>query len=145
MVYNIVVEWEKGMMIMLYDNPNKTSHFKPFEELTITDDFMFGVVMSDPNNLKPLLECILNIKIAQIHYPERQKVIDVTYDAKGVRLDVYCEDDNNTVYSIEMQVTDQRNLPKRIRYYHDMIDLNIIDKGENYKELKKSYSNPKKV
>lgn len=126
-------------MTMLYEKPNKTSHFKPFEELTITDDFMFGVVMSEPSNLKPLLESILNIKIAQIHYPERQKVIDVTYDAKGVRLDVYCEDEKNTVYSIEMQVTDQRNLPKRIRYYHDMIDLNIIDKGENYKELKKSY------
>ena len=126
-------------MTMLYEKLNKTSHIKPFEELTITDDFMFGVVMSEPSNLKPLLESILNIKIAQIHYPERQKVIDVTYDATDVRLDVYCEDEKNTVYSIEMQVTDQRNLPKRIRYYHDMIDLNIIDKGENYKELKKSY------
>ena len=126
-------------MTMLYESPDKNNHFKPFEELTITDDFMFGAVMSEPSNLKPLLECILNIKIAQIHYPERQKVIDVTYDAKGVRLDVYCEDDKNTVYSVEIQVANQRNLPKRIRYYHDMIDLNIIDKGEDYRNLKKSY------
>ena len=112
---------------------------KTFDELTITDDFMFGAVMSDPNNLKPLLEYILNIKIAQITYPERQKVIELTYGAKGVRLDVYCEDEQHTVYSVEIQVADLRNLPKRIRYYHGMIDLNIIDKGDDYKKLKKSY------
>lgn len=31
------------------------------------------------------------------------------------------------------------NLPKRMRYYHGMIDLNILEKGENYKNLKKSF------
>jgi predicted transposase/invertase (TIGR01784 family) len=112
---------------------------KNFEELTIVDDFMFGAVMSDPDNLKPLLEYILDIKIKQITYPELQKTIDLTYDSKGIRLDVYCEDDRNTVYSVEIQVADQQNLAKRIRYYRSMIDLNIIGKGENYKKLKKSY------
>ena len=80
--------------------------------------------MSEPSNLKPLLESILNIKIAQIHYPERQKVIDVTYDAKGVRLDVYCEDNKNTVYSIEMQVTDQRNL-RTVNRLINLIELKL--------------------
>ena len=112
---------------------------KPFEELEITDDFMFGAVMSDPDNLKPLLEYILNIKIKEITYPERQKVIDLMYGAKGVRLDVYCEDEKETVYSIEIQVMDCKNLAKRIRYYHGMIDLNILDKGMNYNKLRKSY------
>lgn len=112
---------------------------KTFDELTITDDFMFGAVMSDPDNMKPLLEYILGIKIEKITYPERQKVIDVTYDAKGVRLDVYCEDNQHTVYSVEVQVADAKNLPKRIRYYHSMIDLNTIDRGEDYRKLKRSY------
>ena len=39
---------------------------KPLEELTIMDDYMFGVVMCDKKNLKPLLEYILKIKIADI-------------------------------------------------------------------------------
>ena len=78
---------------------------KPFEELEITDDFMFGAVMSNPDNLKPLLEYILNIKIKEITYPEQQKVIDLMYGAKGVRLDVYCEDEKKTVYPIEMHLT----------------------------------------
>ncbi|MBR1830982.1 MAG: Rpn family recombination-promoting nuclease/putative transposase [Ruminiclostridium sp.] len=117
----------------------KLKNIKPFDELTITDDFMFGAVMSEPKHLKPLLEYILGIKIAEITYPEKQKTIDVNYGYKGVRLDVYCEDDEKTVYSVEIQTTDQRNLPKRIRYYRDMIDINILDKGGDYRNLKKSF------
>ena len=43
---------------------------KTLEELTISDDFMFGAVMSNPKLCKPLLEMILNVKIKKIEYPE---------------------------------------------------------------------------
>ena len=42
---------------------------KKFEDLTISDDFMFGIVMRDPKYCKPFLETILNIKISRIEYP----------------------------------------------------------------------------
>ena len=35
--------------------------------------------------------------------------------------------------------TTARNLPKRMRYYQGMIDLNILEKGDDYNHLKKSY------
>lgn len=54
-------------------------------------------------------------------------------------MDVYVEDDENIVYNIEIQTTDKKNLPKRTRYYQGMIDLNILNKGEDYKALKRSY------
>lgn len=44
-------------------------------------------------------------------------------DAHSVRLDVYVKDDRETVYDIEMQVSDTKELPKRSRYYQGM---NII-------------------
>lgn len=112
---------------------------KQLEELTIVDDFMFGAVMKNPKRCKPLLEYILNIKIKKIEYPELQKVIDKQYNSKSVRLDVYVEDDKHTVYNIEIQTTSKKHLPKRMRYYQGMIDLNIIDKGEDYYDLKKSF------
>ena len=112
---------------------------KTFEELTITDDFMFGAVFSAPDKCKKLLEEILGIKIARIEYPQRQKVMDFSYDSKSIRLDIYVEDEQQTVYNIEMQTTSDGYLALRIRYYHDMIDLNIINKGEDYKHLKKSF------
>lgn len=112
---------------------------KRFEELKLKDDFMFGVVMRNPKYCKPFLETILRIKISHIEYPKSQETIDIMADAKSVRLDVYVEDDKNTVYNIEMQTTLKDNLPKRMRYYQGMIDLNILEKGENYKNLKKSF------
>lgn len=112
---------------------------KTLEEQTIKDDFMFGAVMKDPKKCKPLLEKILGVKIRKIEYPQLQKVLEHTMDAKSVRLDVYVEDDKQTIYNIEMQTTSQKCLPKRMRYYQGMIDLNIVEKGEDYSKLKKSY------
>lgn len=112
---------------------------KELKDQTIKDDFMFGAVMRDPKRCKPLLEQILDVKINRIEYPELQKTIDHTMNSKSIRLDVYIEDDEHTVYNIEMQTTSKKNLPRRMRYYQGMIDLNIIEKGEDYSKLKKSY------
>ena len=112
---------------------------KAFEQLQIKDDFMFSVIMRNPKYCKPFLERILGVRIMRIEYPKSQETIDITADAKSVRLDIYVEDAENTVYNVEMQTVENRNLPKRTRYYQGMIDLNILEKGENYKNLKKSF------
>ena len=112
---------------------------KPIEKLTIVDDFMFGAVMSNPKLCKPLLELILGVKIQRIEYPELQKVINERYGSKGIRLDVYVEDEAGTVYNVEIQTTDKKNLPKRLRYYQGMIDLNILNRGEDYAALRRSF------
>lgn len=112
---------------------------KAFEELQLKDDFMFSVVMRNPKFCKPFLERVLGIKISRIEYPKSQDAIDLSADAKSVRLDIYVEDDDNAVYNIEMQTTENGNLPKRTRYYQGMIDLGILEKGENYKNLKRSF------
>jgi len=69
----------------------------------------------------------------------RQKSIDITADAKSVRLDVYLEDTEQSVYDVEMQTSISTELPKRSRYYQGMLDLNQIDKGAKYSELKRCY------
>ena len=112
---------------------------KPIEELTIVDDFMFGAVMRNPKYCKPLLEMILGVKIREIKYPELQKTIDARYGSKSIRLDVYVEDEAGTVYNVEIQTTDKKNLPKRTRYYQGIIDLHILEKGEDYTALRKSF------
>ena len=45
----------------------------------------------------------------------------------------------NEVFDVEMQTTRQKNLPKRSRYYQRMIDLNLINRGDDFKKLKKSF------
>ena len=45
-------------------------------------------------------------------------------DSKSVRLNVYVDDADGTVYNLEMQtVKDMEELVRRIRYYHSLIDI----------------------
>ena len=112
---------------------------KKYEELDITDPFIFAKVMSEKELCKPLLENILNIKIRDIVYVDYEETIQMTAKSKGIRLDIYVEDDDNTVFNLEMQTTTYKELPKRSRYYQGIIDLNMIEKGEPYDILKESY------
>lgn len=111
-----------------------------WEEIGISNDFLFGKIMRDAELCKELLQRILpDLEIDHVEYPELQKGIKPDIDAKSVRLDVYVNDGKNTVYDIEMQATNSKELPERSRYYQGMIDLQLIDKGQYYKELSQSY------
>ena len=111
-----------------------------WEELGIANDFLFGKIMQDAELCKELLQRILpDLEIDRIEYPQLQKEIKPDADAKSIRLDVYVRDGRGTIYDIEMQVVDTKELPKRTRYYQSMIDLQLIDKGQHYKLLKPSY------
>lgn len=112
---------------------------KTYDELTIVDNFIFAKVMSKPDICKEFLEIVLDIKIKNISYPEDEKTISIVDESKSVRLDVYVDDDQGTIYNIEMQASKKYNLPKRSRYYQAMIDLNLLEKGADYKELNKSF------
>ena len=119
---------------------NHNTNVTAWEELQISNDFIFGKIMQDPKLCKKLLQRILpDLKIDHIEYPETQKAIRPDIDAKSVRLDVYVADSNNTVYDIEMQVAMSKELPKRTRYYQSLLDMQMLDKGESYEGLKPSY------
>ena len=111
---------------------------KPYEELTLTDDFVFCKVMQNEEVCKETIETLLHVRIKRIVYVEPQKTIDMNYNSKGIRLDVYVEDDKR-VFDVEIQTTLKNELPKRSRYYQSIIDINSLRKGKLYTELKESY------
>ena len=111
-----------------------------WEDLSISNDFLFGKVMQDAELCKELLQRILpDLDIDHVEYPELQKTIKEDFDAKGVRLDAYVNDGKGTVYDIEMQAVTSKYLPKRTRYYQSMIYLQLVDKGQDYDTLNNSY------
>ena len=114
------------------------SNFKRWEDLTITDDFMFCKVMSDPDICKELLEILLHIKIDRLVFQEPQKSFRLTSESKGIRLDVYVKD-SNRVFDIELQTTNERNLELRTRYYQGVMDISELEKGEFFSNMKESY------
>ena len=109
-----------------------------WEELQIKDDFMFGVIMSNPEICRLTLERILGVPIEKIEYLEKQKYIAVARDRHAIRLDVYVKDDKGTVYNVEMQTSSNDDLAMRSRYYQGIIDLNLISAGDGYSDLKDS-------
>ena len=113
--------------------------YKDLSELTLMDDYMFGAVMQDETLAKTLIEAILDVKLRRIEYVEPQKTMKAQYEARGIRLDLYVEDEAGNIYNVEVQTTNKRNLPKRMRYYQSIIDLHILTPGTDYQELKKSY------
>ncbi|MGI5174686.1 Rpn family recombination-promoting nuclease/putative transposase, partial [Treponema sp. OMZ 840] len=108
---------------------------KSFDNLTIADDFMFCTVMEDPILCKELLTMLLKDKVGRITKLFKQKPIETQIASKGVRLDIMIEDEDGKLYDVEMQTTDQKNLPERMRYYQCAIDNSAINKGGDYNDL----------
>ena len=80
---------------------------KPFEALTIADDFMFCKVMEHEPICKEFLEILFSVKIEKITYLSSQNTVTANFGAKTVRLDVLVKDGSGTSYDIEMSFSDR--------------------------------------
>ena len=113
--------------------------FKKYDELKFTDDFMFCHILVENEDIcKELTEMITGRKVREIVKMHTQKAVQITADGKGVRFDVYFEDDEDHVYDIEMQTTNAGNLKARARYYQAMMDMDHINRGGRYDALKET-------
>ena len=136
----------------IYDSPN----FLPF-----TNDNIFMNVMRSPKICRALLELILPneeigaIRIRKSDNPlldnseidekadesmsiKTQKTLKLGADVHGVRFDAFVES-SKLWADIEMQTSDGSELDKRARYYHANIDLDFLEQGQPYENLKTSY------
>ena len=111
---------------------------KTLQDLTMKDNFMFGAVMSVEENCIGFLELVLGIEIERIVI-SKEKCIVYHPEYKGVRLDIYARDENNTRYDVEMQVKSGDALGKRARYYHSQMDMECLTSGVEYEMLPRSF------
>ena len=126
--------------------------FKPF-----TNDFIFALVMRDPDICKGIAELIIpdeeigEVKIAasENSSPDEknekdeleialQAYLDFGKDMRGVRFDAYVKTADKWI-DIEMQTTNKHDLEKRSRYYHALMDTDCLEKGGRFKDLKNTY------
>lgn len=111
---------------------------KRLQELTFKNNFMFGAVMMDEELCKHFLEMVLQFPIDHVDVSKERSIV-YHPEYKGVRLDVYAKDENLTHYNVEMQVDKDRSLPRRARYYHSQIDMELLLSGLEYSELPDTY------
>ena len=120
---------------------NETTEITPeekWEKATIANNFIFYKVMRhNPDVCKELLEILLEFKIDHLEMKQEEE-IEIDYGKKGVRLDVYAYG-STKAFNLEMQATDTDELPERSCYYQSALDLDDLNAGTDYKDLKTSY------
>lgn len=111
---------------------------KILQNLTIKDNFLFGAVMQVEENCKGFLEMVLGFPINHVVVSKEKSMI-YHPEYRGVRLDIYAEDENHTHYNVEMQVQKKKALGKRSRYYHSQMVMESLESGEDYESLPDTY------
>ena len=116
----------------------QTTKFKRWEDLDITDDFIFTRVMRNKKLCRTLLEMILKVKVGKIKFLTSHHAIQIDPNAKGIIMDVYLKDENKVI-NVEMQASNHGDLPHRARYYQAAADIDTTPKGSQYSDLKQNY------
>ena len=111
---------------------------KTLQNLTIKDNFLFGAVMQVEENCKGFLEMVLGFPINHVVVSKEKSMI-YHPEYRGLRLDIYAEDENHTHYNVEMQVQKKKALGKRSRYYHSQMVMESLESGEDYESLPDAY------
>ena len=113
---------------------------KAYENLAFTDDFMFCRIMeSEPELCEELTSIVLGRQIHIAGNAQKQKVIEIIANGRGVRMDIYFEDDEKALYNLEMQNSNEGDLPRRSRYYQSLMDLAMAERGMEYDQLGESF------
>ncbi|MBQ7734129.1 MAG: Rpn family recombination-promoting nuclease/putative transposase [Synergistaceae bacterium] len=115
-----------------------------WENLTLANDFMFSTVMSNEALCTEMMRRILpDIEIKYISIPEAQKTLRGAIESRSVRFDLYTKSDDGKIYDIEIQTTNNKDLPRRSRAYHILMGDDVLrrsrGKSKRYRDIPDSY------
>ena len=127
-----------------------TRQFRPLSELNLMDNFLFHEMLLQEDVREEfcriLLKTILNKEVRHVKVTPQKTILGADTNKHGIRLDAYIEavvgsdsidaDVVPDIYDIEPNRTYEREtLPKRMRYYHGMIDSRFLQAGQTYDKL----------
>ena len=98
------------------ENPELETIEERWEKAGIGNAFIFGKVMSENRSL--LLEILQlslpEFEITELVEPAKEVALKPSYDSRGVRLDIRVLFIRGRVFNVEMQLRDEKNIPRRI-------------------------------
>lgn len=124
---------------------------KALSELNLIDDFLFEEAIKRGKKgerfAQILLQTILGKKFRTVKVVAQNNVRGVSPMQHGIRLDAYVEAAEDTgiaenvrletgIYDIEPNGYQTKSEPRRMRYYHALIDAKILQSGVDYSALK---------
>ena len=131
-------------------------YFRPLEELNLMDNFLFQTIVTQGEDgeefCRILLSTFLGTSIRNVRVVAQQSILGFDTDRHGIRMDAYVEnipDEEELpgcdmadakiipdIYDIEPNNDYEKDtLPKRMRYYHGLIDTKHLNAGVDYEQL----------
>ena len=110
------------------------------KQMRMMDDTLMKCVFKD---CKPAVELALRIILQRDDLDVKKFSVSKEYkNLKGhsICLDVIAEDKDGKQYNIEVQRDIKGADPRRFRFYNAMMDVEMLGAGEDYSELKDSYT-----
>ena len=109
-------------------------------QLKVTNDYIFKKIFAKKGNesiLKDLLHSILQIKIKSLEVMADTNLERELESNKLGILDIKARIYNETIVNIEIQIINRYNMIERTLFYWSGLYYNVLQKGEDYKEIKK--------
>ncbi len=109
------------------------------KEFRLMDDIYFTSYFNDcPSCMELVLRIFLGRQDLHVVEVTTQKNLPNLY-GHGTRLDVFAQDDDGKFYDVEIQRTDAGAIPERARFNSGSLDMKILGRGKQYKELPETY------
>ncbi len=132
--------------------------FRKLEDLNLLDDFLFREMVASPiigeEFCKILLRTILGKEVRKVKITPQRTIAGTDTNRHGIRLDAYIEDitpkevtaalnseklDAEIIQDIfdfePNKVYEKKIIPRKVRYYHGLIDTKLLESGIGYENL----------
>ena len=106
-------------------------------QFNLMDDTFFSVVMEHNDAAEYLLTQLLGKPLKIIENKTQYSIRNA--ESHSIVLDALVMDEEHNMYDVEIQVGDDKNHERRIRYYRTAIDWSYLEKGKDYSELPELY------
>ena len=103
------------------------------EQFNLMDDNFFSVVMKNTAACEYMLTVLLGKPIKVLENGTQNVIRNLP--AHSAELDALIEDDEGHIYDVEIQVENNDDHPKRVRFYQAAIDWSMLEKGRKYQDF----------
>lgn len=104
----------------------------------LLDDNFMAKVFEDKACIELVLRIIMQVPTLMVERHHVQECLN-NIQGKSVRYDVWAVDEDGTQYNIEVQRADAGAISKRARYNSSVLDSNVLQSGDTYEKLPKTY------
>ncbi len=108
------------------------------ERLTLMSDIFMRNVLKKPECAEYVLQVIMDnptLKVVDLVIQKDYKNLQ----GRSAILDCVARDESGRQFNIEVQQENEGASPKRARYHSGLLDMNILNPGEDYEKLPETY------